>query len=176
MARFTAPQIKAIGGNTWTPRNGGSARIYLNDWAALAGLEISTYKTGNISYAELSGRKISNSQAYRYLAGGKVYFNVADGKLYFSGGAKDLMDEVIAGITDVLNAIEDAARAEDAERTPAEAPTTAKAIIAVLRTAGRSIAQIAAALGVHRSTLYRWAAGTRRPRAANLANLTALAA
>lgn len=177
MARFTATQIRSIGGNSWTPSNGGAERIYLNDWATLAGLEIDTYKTGNISYAELGGRKISNSKAYKLLSGSKVYFNTADGQLYFQGGARELMDEVIDGITNALAAIEDAAYAENIERAAATpAAGAAQQILTALRAAGRTITQIAAALGVHRSTLYRWIAGTRRPRPANLTNLTALAA
>lgn len=178
MATYTTAQIIALGGKTWTPSNDSAARIYLNNWAALAGLEIDTYNTGSISYAELDGRKISNSKARQYLAGSKVYLNTADGKIYFQGGAKDLMDEVVDGINTALLALEEAAHAEDAERTATRTPaaSTVQTILTALRAAGRTVAQIAAALGVHRSSIYRWANGTRHPRPTRTAQLTALAA
>lgn len=185
MPRFTATQILAIGGNTWTPSNGGAARIYLNEWARLIGLETEHYNTGNISYAALNGEKISNSKAYKILGGSKVYYNTADGKIYFSGGARDYMDEVIEGITAELTAIEEAAHAEDTERTPTQTEVTAVATkaevdaptaIATLRATGMTVRAIAAAMGVATSTIYRWARAAFRPRAHRAAALAALTA
>lgn len=56
----------------------------------------------------------------------------------------------------------------------AKAPKTAQDIIAALRAAGRSVRQIAALVGVHASTVYRWARGTSKPKATNLATLAAI--
>jgi hypothetical protein len=62
----------AIGGKPWQPKQ-GPTRIYLNDWAPLAGLQVDRYKSGNIKWATLDGEKISNARAARLLQG-KVYF------------------------------------------------------------------------------------------------------
>lgn len=60
MTSYTAEQVEAIGGNRWTHPTSGEVRVYLNDWHALVGLEISHYKSGNISSATLDGGPISN--------------------------------------------------------------------------------------------------------------------
>jgi hypothetical protein len=78
---LTVETLTAIGGRLWE-RN-GMRRVYINDWAAFAGLETSHYNTGNISGATYKGEGISNSQAYKL--GGcidKVWFDAADGRLY----------------------------------------------------------------------------------------------
>lgn len=46
--------------------------------------------------------------------------------------------------------------------------------VAEFREAGYTVAEIAADLGLHRSTIYRWQAGTRSPRPSNLAALAEL--
>lgn len=125
MARFTATQILALGGKTWTPERGGTTRIYLNDWATLVGLEISHYKTGNISGATLNGHKLSNGRAYKLLLDSKVYLDTADGKTYFQGGVMEIKAAVMDAIATALLAIEEAAHIEDAERTAATATATA---------------------------------------------------
>jgi len=71
--RYTAEQIEAIGGNRWTHPRTGEIRVYLNEWPALVGLEISHYGTGNISGATLNGRPISNRRAGQ-LAAARVYW------------------------------------------------------------------------------------------------------
>jgi GNAT superfamily N-acetyltransferase len=53
--------MEKMGFKHWT--KGGHDRMYIN-WYSL-GLECEYYKTGNISYAEFNGEKISNSEAYR---------------------------------------------------------------------------------------------------------------
>lgn len=57
--------LKALG-KEW--RKGEYDRLYINDLPRLYGLEISCYKTGNISYATLDGEKISNSECRRLLS------------------------------------------------------------------------------------------------------------
>ncbi|MEV8032299.1 hypothetical protein [Streptomyces sp. NPDC086182] len=78
---YTIETMTAIGGNRW--QRNGMDRVYINDWAAFAGLEVTRYNTGNISSAAYQGAGVSNSQAYK-LAGciDKVWFDAADGKLY----------------------------------------------------------------------------------------------
>lgn len=187
MSKFTATEILALGGNTWTPRNGGPTRIYLDTqiWAPLIGLEVTTYNTGNISGATLNGSKLSNTKAHKLLAGSKIYW--MDGHIYAQGGVADYLDEIVEVVAAELTEIENAAHAEDAERaaaqtpatpatdTPAETPDAATTITA-LRQAGWTARRIAAAIGVAVSTIYRWAHAACRPRPANAANLAALTA
>jgi len=56
----------------------------------------------------------------------------------------------------------------------AKAPKNATEIIAKLRAAGRSVREIAALVGVHASTVYRWARGQFRPQPQRLAALAAI--
>lgn len=73
--------MTAIGGNRWTKN--GHDRVYINNWADFAGLEVSHYNTGNISSATYQGEDISNSQAYKILSSiDKVWFDSATGKLH----------------------------------------------------------------------------------------------
>lgn len=77
--------LTAIGGSRWT--KAGKDRVYINGWARFIGLEVATYKTGNISAAWLGDDKISNSEAGRLLgAVHKVYYDVADGKVHIQWG------------------------------------------------------------------------------------------
>src|SRR4051794_10780483 len=46
---FSTDTMVAIGGNRW--QRGDKDRVYLNNWAQLAGIETSHYNTGNISSA-----------------------------------------------------------------------------------------------------------------------------
>ena len=65
----------------------------------------------------------------------------------------------------------------DTTATPAAAPkpaVSADQIVRHLRNTGHSAREIAAAIGVHVSTVYRWARGMFRPTAARFAALTAL--
>jgi hypothetical protein len=78
---FTIENMVAIGGSRWT--KAGHDRVYINNWAALAGLWTDHYKSGNISSASYQGDHISNSDAYKI--GGcieKLWFDAADGKLH----------------------------------------------------------------------------------------------
>lgn len=86
---ITAEQMVAIGGREWT--KAGHHRVYVNDIAGLLGLEVSYYRTGNISSASLDGEGgISNAEAGRLLgAVDKVWFDAADGKLHLRWGYSD---------------------------------------------------------------------------------------
>jgi hypothetical protein len=65
------------GGKEWI--NGNKHRIYFNNWEEIAGFNINTYKTGNISSASLQGETISNNKANKML-GGKLYFDMVTSK------------------------------------------------------------------------------------------------
>lgn len=76
---ITAENLVKIGGSRWTKND--MDRIYFNDWAKLAGLDYSTYNTGNISSAVFQDERISNSQAYKILASiEKFWFDLADNR------------------------------------------------------------------------------------------------
>jgi hypothetical protein len=60
---------------------------------------------------------------------------------------------------------------ESQQAEAGEDPPSPQAAIAALRAAGWTVAKIAAEVGVHRCTVYRWATGTRNP---NPANATAI--
>lgn len=72
---YSPQQIVAIGGRDWQGR-----RTYINDVAPLIGVDVSTYKTGNISGATLDGQPISHAEAGRLLAV-KVYLDHTTGRL-----------------------------------------------------------------------------------------------
>lgn len=98
---YTVDTMTAIGGNRWTKN--GMDRVYLNDWTRFAGLEVETYNSGNVRYAEYQGERVSNSQA-RLLAGSidKVWFDAADGRLHYRPGYSESRvadrDEVFAAV------------------------------------------------------------------------------
>ncbi|MFJ4887832.1 helix-turn-helix domain-containing protein [Streptomyces sp. NPDC088731] len=102
---LTADSIKAIGGNEWI--RGSYHRVYLNDWAEYAGIEVTRYNTGNISSASLGGRSIANGRAYDLLgAVSKVYFDVTDGRLYVQHHGADAYDvRYLDGERDQVNLV-----------------------------------------------------------------------
>lgn len=102
---FTVETMVAIGGRRW--QKNGMDRVYINDWAELAGLEVTHYNTGNISSAAYQDEGISNSQAYKILDSiDKVWFDAADGKLHCRYGwsesriatREEVWEAVVAGI------------------------------------------------------------------------------
>jgi hypothetical protein len=109
---FTVDTMTAIGGKRWTKN--GHDRVYLNNWAELAGLETSHYNTGNISSASWQGEAISNSQAYKLLGCiDKVWFDAADGKLHCRYGwgesrvatREQVWDAVVSGVRAAIAAL-----------------------------------------------------------------------
>jgi hypothetical protein len=82
---YSIDTMTAIGGRRWS--KAGHDRVYLNGFETVPGLELDHYKSGNISYAELDGEKVSNSEAGRLAtAVDKVYFDAADGKVHIKWG------------------------------------------------------------------------------------------
>lgn len=98
-------KLEGIGGKYW--EKGELKRIYFNDLREIyGGIEVSFYKTGNVSTARLDGEKTSNS----YMRGllwdlrhGKLYYDLTDNKFYdknLSNHVDRLVDNVkkLAGI------------------------------------------------------------------------------
>lgn len=109
--RKTVETMTAIGGNRWTKN--GHDRVYFNNWADLASLEISRYNTGNISSAAWQGEGLSNRQASLILGAiDKIWFDAADGKVHgrygYSTprmGRETVYDAVISGIRTAIAAL-----------------------------------------------------------------------
>lgn len=81
---------KPFNGNLW--ENYGKRRIYFEDAsiAQVGGMEWENYNTGNICYASIDGKKISNSEAKRIFEAlhtwnFKLWYDLADGKFYSKG-------------------------------------------------------------------------------------------
>lgn len=105
---YTAEQIEAIGGNRWT--RGDKDRVYISDWADMAGLHITRYNTGNVRSASLAGQDLSNRRA-AILAAGKVYWE--DGTLRTN--LRDLAEQARVDYDEIMNPI----KAAIAERVAA---------------------------------------------------------
>ncbi|MET9051206.1 helix-turn-helix domain-containing protein [Streptomyces bacillaris] len=109
---YSIETMVAIGGNRW--QRNGMDRVYINDWAAFAGIETTRYNTGNISSASYQGEGVSNSQAYKLLGSiDKVWFDAADGKLHGRYGydesrvasRDEVWSAVVAGIRTAIAAL-----------------------------------------------------------------------
>lgn len=109
---FTTEAMVAIGGNRW--QRGDKDRVYLNDWATLAGLSVTRYGTGNISSASWQGEPISNSQAGKLLGSiDTVWFDAADGKLHCRSGyatsrvatTDEVWEAVVTGVRTAIAAL-----------------------------------------------------------------------
>jgi hypothetical protein len=109
---YSIETMTAIGGSRWT--KAGHDRVYINGWAAFAGLETSHYGTGNIASASYQGETISNSQAAKLLGCiDKVWFDAADGKLYARYGwsesrvasRDEVWEAVVTGIRAAIAAL-----------------------------------------------------------------------
>lgn len=109
---FSIETMTAIGGNRW--QKNGMDRVYLNNWAAFAGIEVSRYGTGNIASALYQGLGVSNRQAYKLLDSiDKVWFDAADGKLHCRYGwsesrvadHEELFDAVYNGVRAAIAAL-----------------------------------------------------------------------
>lgn len=111
-AVFSVETMVAIGGNLW--EHHGKRRVYLNDWAGLAGIEYDTYKTGNISGATYQGELISNRQAGLLLGCiDKVWFDAETGRLHCRYGytesreatREEVWAEVVSGVRAAIAAL-----------------------------------------------------------------------
>lgn len=107
---FTERHMQLIDANMWQ-KGEQTVRYYLNDWAEIVGLDISRYKSGNISGATLDGKRISNAEAARLLVGSRAWWQ--DGTLNTIGLADHRRDLIITAIR---------SRIADAERRHATIP------------------------------------------------------
>lgn len=90
--------LESKGFNRWT--KGTMDRLYIN--ACMLGLELSYYKTGNISSAYWQGEQISNRQggAYKFA---KTYIDITTGRVFstidtLKDAAESLKNEVLDAI------------------------------------------------------------------------------
>lgn len=99
--RFTVEQLEQAGGKYWESADHSKRRAYFNDLHELAGLEIETYNTGNISSAVLNGETISNSAARKLaskLQFAKIYYDFATEKFAANDIDNDLFRTIVANI------------------------------------------------------------------------------
>lgn len=92
-------QLISIGGKLW--EKGDKSRVYFNNLRELAGLELSFYGTGNVSYAKLDGEKISNRRAKALateLDFGKFWWDAADELFHGTGMSKEMIDRIAANL------------------------------------------------------------------------------
>lgn len=104
---FTREEMLTVDGSVWVHPATGETRVYLNGWERFIKLEVWRYKTGNISYAELNGEKISNSRAGKILCA-RVWWSDVDGKVHVTGRsvlAAGFLDELISGLRAAVNAV-----------------------------------------------------------------------
>lgn len=103
---FSTETMTAIGGNRW--QRNGMDRVYLNDWTRFIGLQVTSYKSGNISSAAIAGGAIANGRVHGILGAiSKVYFDAADGLLHFQHrGADSFEIRYLSGDRDRLDLIE----------------------------------------------------------------------
>lgn len=88
MSKKIINKLVKLGGNHWQKH--GKNRVYFNanTLAKILGYKWSTYKTGNISYAEHKGEKISNSEMRRVIDDlrCKLHYDLNDKKFGFYTG------------------------------------------------------------------------------------------
>lgn len=93
----TIAKLEAAGFNRWT--KGNMDRLYVN--AQTLGLEVSYYKTGNVSSATWQGERISNADARRLLAT-KFWIDLKTGECHVHSDYNDYCDE--HSLEDILTA------------------------------------------------------------------------
>lgn len=92
-----------LGGREWTARN-GSVRIYINGWAERVGLEVSRYKTGNISSANYNGEHVSNKAAGELLSLRAYVDSTGLHVETTSGTGRYILPQMVAALTALLEA------------------------------------------------------------------------
>ena len=105
-------KLEAAGAKRWSKY--GKDRLYID--AKVLGLELTYYKTGNVSNATWQGESISNADGRR-LDNSKVYVDVADGSLHVSTDYWSADDDAL---DKVAERFVEAALAEDEEEEETE--------------------------------------------------------
>lgn len=106
MSDYTVDQLVAVGGSEWT--GGQNHRVYFNNAAALYGLKVSFYGSGNISAATLDGEHISNGSARGILStieGSRFHYDVNTGRFAAKGLNRDAMERIETGIAQRVAAL-----------------------------------------------------------------------
>lgn len=98
---LTVEALVKLGGSEWI--KGDYHRVYFNGDALceIIGLSISTYKTGNVSFAVMNGEKISNTKASSLrsrLFTGKFWFDAKTGEFASRDMSSEIFETVIAAI------------------------------------------------------------------------------
>jgi len=92
-------RLIAKGGRLW--EKAGMRRLYFNNLVELYGLRYGTYNTGNISWAELDGERISNNSARQIISmlyNGKFWYDLTSGRFE----SKGLSERAVERITKAL--------------------------------------------------------------------------
>lgn len=105
----TIAALEAKGFNRWT--KGNMDRLYIN--ATHLGLELTYYKTGNISSAYMNGERISNAQGYRYKAA-KTYIDIQTGEVHSD------RDDLKEAAQELLNSVDDTIKSNVMEELTAQ--------------------------------------------------------
>lgn len=93
MSDFNIEKILELG-NEW--KGGSHHRVYFNDFSEF-GLDVSFYKTGNVSGATWQGESLSNGKATEMLSA-KIYYDMNENKFVIQFGgrmAQELLDAVV---------------------------------------------------------------------------------
>lgn len=101
----TLEKLVEMGAKEW--QKGSMKRLYLNGAITkLVGLYVARYNSGNISYAELNGEKISNSEGYRIInAADRLYIDLDTMKICSGKIDPYYIDMFVKAITDLDNLI-----------------------------------------------------------------------
>lgn len=79
----TLKGLQKAGGNRW--QKNGMDRVYFNNLAKKAGVDVDRYKSGYISSAAIKGRGVSNSKA------GEIVRAIGESKVYYDRGTRKMM-------------------------------------------------------------------------------------
>jgi hypothetical protein len=100
---YQVEQLKGIGGSEWKTADGRKHRVYFS-LADLLGVEVDTYKTGNIAAARRHGRPVSNSLAGK-MTTGKIWIDMTDGKIWSQLDGNFYKDEIVEALRERLATI-----------------------------------------------------------------------
>jgi len=100
---YQVEQLKGIGGSEWKTADGRKHRVYFS-LADLLGVEIDTYKTGNIASATRHSKPISNSLAGK-MTTGKIWLDMTDGKIWSQLDFNSYKDEIVEALRERLATI-----------------------------------------------------------------------
>lgn len=101
---YTVEQLEKVGGKLW--EKNGMRRVYFNRLADWYGLRVEYYKTGNISYAEVDGKRISNNSGRGILFmlnGAKLWYDMEKGVWGWKELKDDAARKIIGRIEEKLN-------------------------------------------------------------------------